>query len=56
MQYLSKHNNDAEMAWYSIRAYRDSYRGLKEDVRNAEHTSTLFLRLEKTLMNGGKCI
>ena len=37
MEYLKKHNNDAEAAWDDIRKHRYTYRGLRETDRNAEH-------------------
>lgn len=34
---LSEHNNDADAAWRAIRNHRNTYKGLREKDRNAEH-------------------
>lgn len=37
MRFLIASDNDAGLAWSRIRSYRNSYKEMREDVRNAEH-------------------
>jgi hypothetical protein len=53
-QYLKKHRDDADAAWSDIRTHRNTYKGLHEPDRNAEHYLYALSEVRKNSYAWGK--